>query len=75
MRTPEELVRSWRSRAEEGAAAKGRREALPEVGLGRAESASGDRILGYLAICPHSRAHVWSHFLITHPWNARENPG
>lgn len=35
-RTPEELVRSGWSRAGEGAVAKGRREALPGVGPGRA---------------------------------------
>lgn len=40
-RTPEELVRLWRSRAEEGEVAKGWPEALPEVGLGRTWPAGG----------------------------------
>lgn len=79
-RTPEELVRNGRSPAGEGAVAKGRREALPGVGPGRAGASGGSgrgagtasSALEASASLPVPESRV---FLRTPPWYLRQNPG
>lgn len=79
-RTPEELVRSRRSWAGEGAVAKGLREALPGVGPGQSGPAGGSgwglgtavRALEATTLLHVLKSGVFPHNL---SWNLRENPG
>lgn len=80
-RTPEELVRSGRSPSGEGEVAKGRREALPGGGAGPSwgrrwqRVGPGHRNLGSQKHLPRFPCPTLGSFLISPPWNLRENPG
>lgn len=69
-RTPEELVRSWRSGAGQGAVAKGPGRGVAGGGAGPnmdrrwQRVGRGDNSLGSGSICRASRVQVWAFFCV-----------